>query len=232
MPEPPYTDDTTIRDDAKLLRRVPPHHFVIDPKREGGLRASSAAFDDDEDGPMSVYLEEILTAGGRHARCVLAGHKCFALATISAGSARAHGQKIVRNPQPSEPAHTLVCEPKPKAVQKALERASRWVIRPLVTLHGDIQGAAGDLIGENAPIGAATVDCLRSCVKAIDAIMVTNANRTVAPPSVFTALQGCRFSLSAALSALSVRDPATARNSLVEASDAIGRVIPVNLGQE
>ena len=83
-----YADDPSIHDTAILWRRIPPRWFVLD-ERKGGIRASSAAFDDSQDGtPMSVLLCDVMEANGRAPRDALVGLEGYALAGISAGSAR------------------------------------------------------------------------------------------------------------------------------------------------
>ena len=55
-----FPDDPAVKDDAALLRRIPPMHFYFDAKIKR-MRPSSAAFEDDADGdPMSVYRRDVI----------------------------------------------------------------------------------------------------------------------------------------------------------------------------
>src|SRR5262249_16460084 len=99
------------------------------------IRPSSAAFDDDpDDGAMSVVLADVAVAVGRSPETVLVGHPGFALAGVHASDARECGQRIVRAPEPDEPAHALVFGPE-KARKKHFRRTWRWVIPPPETTH-------------------------------------------------------------------------------------------------
>src|SRR5690349_3173057 len=107
-----YADDSSLTDSTSLWRRIPPWHFIYD----GNLqrwRPKSAAFDNDPDGgPMSVVVGDLVRAAGREPDTVLIGHEGYALATITAGLARACGQGVARDPTTEEPAHALVFGPK------------------------------------------------------------------------------------------------------------------------
>jgi len=124
-----YRDDPTISNEAELLRRIPRWHIVSD-DNTNERRPSSAAFDNDKDGPMSVTLADELKRGGRSLESALAGHTGFALASITAGLVRECQQGIVRDPTPDEPAHALVFGKKTGSVRKKLSRSARWVIPP------------------------------------------------------------------------------------------------------
>jgi hypothetical protein len=130
MADAGYTDDPTIPDQAELFRRIPPCHFVPD-QNSGGLRPSSAAFNDHPNGsPMSVVLADVLAAMGRRPDDVLAGHIGFALAKITAGFARECQQGVAREPLEDEPAHAVVFGRKTKAVMRKLATEAHWVIPP------------------------------------------------------------------------------------------------------
>jgi hypothetical protein len=130
MPNAGYADDPTIPDPSELWRRIPPKQIVPD-ENLGGLRPSSAAFDNHRNGsPMSVHLADVLAELGRGPNTVLVGHDDFALAAITAGLARECGQGVARDPLPEEPAHGLVFGKKTKAVRKILALGYRWVIPP------------------------------------------------------------------------------------------------------
>jgi hypothetical protein len=125
-----FTDDSSIPDDARLWRRVPPWHFIFDDNL-GRVRPSKAAFDDDENGsPMSVVLADLVLESGRGPEHILIGHDRFALAEITAGLARSKQQGIVRDPVPEEPTHALVFGKKTASVTRALAKGSVWVVPP------------------------------------------------------------------------------------------------------
>lgn len=124
-----YEDDHTINDEDALWRRIPPLHFV--PNAESGIRISSAAFKDHPNGsPMSVDLAKVVTETGRGPEDIIRAHKDFALASITAGLARACRQGVARDPLPEEPAHALVFGKKTKAIRRKLASGSSWVIPP------------------------------------------------------------------------------------------------------
>jgi hypothetical protein len=119
-------EDPTIHDDAELWRRIPPWHFYFDDKL-GRTRPSKAAFEDDGDGsPMSV----VLAAESGRLEAALAGHQGYALATITAGLARACGQRVARDPTPGDPAHAIVIGRKTDGIRRRFAREARWVVPP------------------------------------------------------------------------------------------------------
>lgn len=125
-----YADDPSIRDEAELLRRIPPQHFVPD-QNQGGIRISSAAFKDHANGsPMSVVLAEELARTGRNPHDVLIGHDGFALAMITAGLARGCDQGVAREPLENEPAHAVVFGRKTHGIRRRLAAGARWMIPP------------------------------------------------------------------------------------------------------
>ena len=79
---------------------------------------------------MSVVLADMVTESGRGPTAVLAGHKGFALAAITAGLARQCEQGVAREPLPDEPAHAAVFGKKTDSVKKRLARGSRWIVPP------------------------------------------------------------------------------------------------------
>lgn len=87
MPVPPYFDDAGISDSVDLWRRLIPAWIVPD-DNTGGVRISSAAFDDSRDGtPMSVLLADVVAQTRRTPEDVLAAFDGYGLAAITAGSA-------------------------------------------------------------------------------------------------------------------------------------------------
>jgi hypothetical protein len=128
-----FDDDPTVADETLLYRRVPekPDLNIVWDSNLGHWRPSSASFKNDRDGsPMSVCLQDTLEEAGREPVSVLEGHPDFALAAISAGNAREYGQKVVRDPLPTEPAHGLVAGEKKKRIMSNLAKSSVWVIPP------------------------------------------------------------------------------------------------------
>ncbi len=79
---------------------------------------------------MSVVVGDLVLAAGREPGTVLTGHEGYALATFTAGLARACGQGVARDPTTKEPAHALVFGPKPKSVQRRLAKESVWLVPP------------------------------------------------------------------------------------------------------
>jgi hypothetical protein len=92
----------------------------------GEERISSAAFDDDKDGPMSVFIGE--ECGGTAA--VLENHDGYGLAFITALLARDCGQRLVRTPSP--PGHVHVIGKKTDGMRKRFARfaSDHWIVRP------------------------------------------------------------------------------------------------------
>lgn len=126
----PYEDDATVSNDAQLWRRIPPNLIVPD-KNRGGVRISSAAFEDHPNGtPMSVVLGDDVLASGRNPSSIVAGHDGFCLASVTAGLARSLNQGIARRPLSDEPAHAEVFGKKTGAVRKKFSREAAWIIGP------------------------------------------------------------------------------------------------------
>lgn len=125
-----FPDDPRVADHVRLLRRVPPWHFVPDDNL-GGLRPSSAAFEDDRDGdPMSVYRRDVIELEGGEPSRVLANHPNFGLVSISAGHVRSTRQTVHPDPVPDESSHAVVCGPKTRRTRKSYARQAEWVVGP------------------------------------------------------------------------------------------------------
>lgn len=123
-------DDATITDDSDLWRRIN-QFWVIRDENAGGVRVSSAAFDDSRDGsPTSILLATIVRESGRTEMDVLAGFDGYALANLRAGEARRCHQGVARDPLPDEPAHALLFGPKSKANKRCLACHATWIIWP------------------------------------------------------------------------------------------------------
>lgn len=123
------TDDAAIPDGAGLWRRIHPSWVVRDENR-GGVRVSSAAFDDSADGsPTSVLLRDVVHETGRDGNDVLRGYDGYGLAAITAGHARGCQQGISRNPPVAgEPAHAFLFGRKTKSLKRCLAQHAEWVI--------------------------------------------------------------------------------------------------------
>lgn len=131
-----YSDDPTIADDSGLWRRIHPRWVVADENR-GGFRVSSAAFDNSEDGsPTSIHLEEVAKENGLTAADILRPFVGYAMASLTAGDARACAQSVGRDPQPEDPTHGFVAGQKSKRVKKQLSAACAWLIHPPVVDQG------------------------------------------------------------------------------------------------
>jgi len=129
MPCDAYRDDPSIKNEADLWRRIPPWHFVPDENR-GGVRPSSAAFENDPDGnPMSVFVAELVRVAGKDEKDVLTGLKDFALASVTAGFAREQSQSVALEPA-DFPGHAVVFGKKPKSVSRAFAKSAKWVVAP------------------------------------------------------------------------------------------------------
>lgn len=125
------SDDPSIRDECKLLRRIPVmQDFIVWDHNQGRLRPSSASFRDHRNGTsMSIVLGDDLDSSGRDYSEVLRSHENFALAAITAGLARENSQAIARDPTKEEPAHGLVIGSKRKA-DKKMAKEAKWIIPP------------------------------------------------------------------------------------------------------
>jgi hypothetical protein len=129
MPCDLYKDDSSIQNQADLWRRILPWHFVAD-ENQGGLRPSSAAFENDPDAkPMSVFVEDLVREAGKDERDVLAGHRDFALASLTAGFARQQKQGVALEPT-DFPGHAVVFGEKTKSVRRAFAKSAKWVVAP------------------------------------------------------------------------------------------------------
>ncbi len=123
-------DDATITNDSELWRRITPLWVVRD-ENAGGLRVSSAAFDDSRDGtPTSVLLATIVRETGRTDTTVLESYEGYGLASLTAGEARGCKQDVARDPLPEEPAHAFIFGVKSKANKRCLASSAVWVISP------------------------------------------------------------------------------------------------------
>ena len=128
MPPPPHVDDPTILDTTKLWRRLSPLWVVSD--GNGGVRISSAAFDDSPDGsPMSVLISDVVAETQRTAATVIAAYPGYGLAEITAGAVRNCRQGVMRTPELGDDAHASVFGAKTKGNKRAMAKAAIFLIR-------------------------------------------------------------------------------------------------------
>ena len=122
-----YTDDASIPDEERLLRRIHPDWIVPDATNPGQKRVSSAAFSHLE---MSVDIASVRLARGEPLTATLAGYDSFGLVTITAGNARAKDQAVCRDPLPDNSAHGLVVGKKTRSVENYFKSHCLWVVTP------------------------------------------------------------------------------------------------------
>jgi hypothetical protein len=121
--EPPLADDPEIDDEDALWRRIAPHQLSGCPG--ANCRPSSDAFDDDDDGPLSVEIERLTSV-----EVMLSDHEGYLIAAISAGIARGEGLSIVMDPLEGHPGHALVIGAKGNNRRRRLAKASWWIVPP------------------------------------------------------------------------------------------------------
>ena len=125
-------NDDTIRGECHLLRRVPAIEKIniVWDDNQNRWRPSSASFKDHQNGtPMSIFLGDEMDKSGRPYEEVLIGHEGFALAYITAATARENQQCVAREPTPDEPAHGIVIGEKKKA-SRIMAKAAKWAVPP------------------------------------------------------------------------------------------------------
>ncbi len=127
----PPTDDPSIKDTARLFRRIHPQWIVYDQNRRM-RRPSSRNFNDSQDKtPMSVYVEEIAIQHNQTPSDFLKDEwSHHFLAAITAGWARQCGQKVYPSATKEEPAHADVAGRKPSNTRSRLAQPAEWVIGP------------------------------------------------------------------------------------------------------
>jgi hypothetical protein len=119
---PAAPDDRSIDNEADLLRRFPHHQLIRDDAAEGGLRPSSATFDDAE---LSVALSSECSLDE-----LLVGHNGFGVVSFTAGQARAFGWGVVRAPSEDYPGHAHVTGKKTQGQRSRLAKACRILRMP------------------------------------------------------------------------------------------------------
>jgi hypothetical protein len=136
MTPPDYQDDTSIRDDERLFRRVHLTQLVKD-EDTGLTRVSSSVFRDKE---LSVNIESALVTAGIPVEASLQNYNTHKLLFITAGAARRFDQAICRNPLPENPAHGLVYGSKSsKHIQNGLRTAAQWAIPATAPRYEDVE---------------------------------------------------------------------------------------------
>lgn len=125
MSPPVFEDNTSIRDEERLFRRVHNSQLVRDDDT-GLARVSSGVFKDKD---MSVNIESVLLDSGGSAESCLHDPKIQKLISITAQNARRLNQAICHDPLPGNLSHGLVYGSKnARPVHDGLRAASTWVI--------------------------------------------------------------------------------------------------------
>ena len=123
MPQRP--DDPSIDDGERLWRRVHPTQIELNPQtRQPDV--SSGTFSTREEVSVSIASESVLAD-------FLRDNPDHSVIEFTAGAARALGCTVVRDPQPNDPAHALVCGTRSrgqlnKTQQELLNQASTLVV--------------------------------------------------------------------------------------------------------
>ena len=128
----PRRDDESIPDAEDLYRRLAKDWIVPD-RVMGGVRVSSGAFRD-PNSEISVHLSSMIMPDDSLA---YGGAGIVALVAVTAGDARHLGQAVVRDAQPDDPAHALICGQQSKTFRRQLANLARWVRQP----NGDVVDA-------------------------------------------------------------------------------------------
>jgi len=118
-------DDLTIPDSEDLYRRIAKQWLVPD-NTFGGLRLSRAAFKDRKK-EISVHLSSLITPLETMAR---GGTNIVGLVAVTAGQARSLNQVVVRDPNPNDEAHALICGSQPKSIIRQLTKIAKWICYP------------------------------------------------------------------------------------------------------
>lgn len=99
---PIVPDDDSIQADDFVYRRVKDGGNInVVRDKDGNRKASSAAFEDDDDG-ISVFLESTLTMAHLEPAAVIMGFDGYVLARIQVGFIREIGIGVVRDPDPPD----------------------------------------------------------------------------------------------------------------------------------
>lgn len=106
--------------DGAVWRRIPPRYF---PTEKGRTTPHSPAFDDNNDGPMSV----VIARDGRSALEILEGHEGFGVVELRIKDLVEMGLSVVPLPVPGEPDHAHVLGKKTGGRRRAMARCCRWL---------------------------------------------------------------------------------------------------------
>lgn len=127
------TDDLTIADSWRLLRRIPLENLVWN-ENLNAWTMTSQAFQGHRTNrrAFSIHLEPVLFQHGLTHESLLLDPAKFFLAAFSAAEARALKQVVERHASQDDPAHAHLVGDKTGAVQKGLKRCAEWVIAPML----------------------------------------------------------------------------------------------------
>ena len=128
----PRADDESIPDAEDLYRRLA-REWIVPDRVMGGVRVASVAFRD-PNSEISVHLSSMITPDDSLA---YGGAGIVALVAVTAGDARDLKQAVVRDAQPNDAAHALICGQQSKSVQHTLANLARWIRQP----DGDVVDA-------------------------------------------------------------------------------------------
>jgi hypothetical protein len=125
MSPPVFQDNTSIRDEERLFRRV--HILLLVRDDDTGLaRVSSGVFKDKD---LSVNIETVLMDSGGSAESCLHDSSAHKLISITAQNARQLNQAVCRDPLPDDLSHGLVYGSKnARSVHDGLRAVAAWVI--------------------------------------------------------------------------------------------------------
>lgn len=117
------TDDSTIRNDEVIWRRVHEYQVVYDDnlKRK---RPSSASFNQDgKENPVSVYIASEAISS----QTVMQGGKEKFLVSLPVSSIRQLGLGIIRDSSTGSPGHALLIGRKTGSMLNRMVKAASWV---------------------------------------------------------------------------------------------------------
>lgn len=136
MSPPVYQDNTSIRDEEKLFRRIHLAQLVRDDDTDS-VRVSTAAFRDED---LSVNIESVLTESGCTPEACLRNHHCHRLVSLAAGDTRRLNQSLCHDPLPDDLSHGLIYGlKKNRQIQIGLSAAAIWVIPGTAPRYEDIE---------------------------------------------------------------------------------------------
>jgi hypothetical protein len=125
------TDDPSILDEHRLIRRIHPSWIIYDDNLKIHRPTSQAFQNSKGDEAMSVFLEPVFLESGRQLKVLLAGWPEHSLAAVTAGCARACDQGVLRDPLADEPSHSLVVGQKTTNTRKRLAQCfEAWLGAP------------------------------------------------------------------------------------------------------